>query len=121
MKIQFAATIKDRNGEALKEVDEAKSTVGKPPVMKVVTLGALVCAVLDTVFQDEANEGLKPKLRRAELVDKISEAEASVTPFELLDADREMIKERIGKRNYPPTLTAQAVRLLETPVSKKAA
>lgn len=112
MKIQFAVVLKDRHGVDFTEPDPIKSTIGQPPVMKAISLGDICCAVLDVAFQDENTEGLKPKLRRAELLEKISAADKSLTPLELLDADIEMLKERIGKRNFPPSMTLAAVRLL---------
>jgi hypothetical protein len=77
MKIQFAANLKDRHGPELTEPDVAKSVVGQPMATKTISLGDICCAVLDQVFQDEATEGLKPKLRRAELIDKITATEES--------------------------------------------
>lgn len=121
MKNQFAAPIKDRFGQELKDVDLERSVPGQPPIMKPLTLGDICCNVLDMTFQDEANEGLKPKLRRGELMEKITQAERTLTPLELLDADRELLKERIGKRGFSTTLTVQAVRLLDTPVGAAAA
>ncbi len=119
MKIQFATRVKDRFGNDIQEPDMQKPTeIGQPPSMKSITLGDICCSVLDAVFQDEANEGLKPKLRRAELIAKITASEKSISPMEILDADREMIKERIGKRNYSVTMTASAVRLLDEAVEE---
>jgi hypothetical protein len=116
MKIQFAAVIKDRHGREVSEPDQTKLEIGKAPVMKPITLADIACAALDAVFQDEAQEGIKPKLRRAELIDKITEAENSLLPLELLDADRDMIKERIAKRGYSVMLTVAALRLLDVDV-----
>lgn len=114
MKIQFTSGLKDRLGQELKEVDPVKSTPGNT-VLKPVTLGELAVGVLDSVFQDEATEGLKPKLRRAELIDKITEAERTRIPLELLDADRDLIKDRLARRNYPTHMTVAAVKLMDTP------
>lgn len=114
MRLQFATVLKDRHGEDFTETDPKDKTKERP-----VTLGEVCVSVLDMVFQDESSEGLKPKLRRAELVDKITAAEKSATPLELLEADVDMIKERIGKRNFPPSLTAAAARLLDAPKSEQ--
>ena len=104
MKIQFAAVLKDRRGNDILDEDKTGLTL------------ATVCAVvLDTIYQDEANEGYKPKLRRSELIERITQAEKTLMPLDLLDSDIEMLKERIGKRNLSPQVTAQAIRLLDTP------
>lgn len=110
MKLQFAVTLKDRHGEDFTETDPKDKTKDR-----AITLGEVCCSVLDFAFQDEAQEGLKPKLRRAEIIDKITVAEKAATPLELLDADVDMLKDRIGKRNFPASLTAAAARLLDAP------
>jgi hypothetical protein len=117
MQIQFAAVPKDRLGEDFTEPDIARKVPGQTPAMKKITLGALCCAVLDMAFPDEQHEGLKPKLRRAELMDKITAAENAAAPLDLLDADVDMLKERLAKRNFPTGLTVAAVRLLESPAA----
>lgn len=112
MRIQFAAVIKDRNGE-----DVMDSVLKKP-----ITLAAICCGVLDITFQDEANEGLKAKLRRAELMEKISEAEKTLQPLDLLDADREMLKERVAKRpDLSVSIVANVAKLLDAEVAKEVA
>lgn len=116
MKIQFAAVLKDRHGKEITEPNIAAVEIGKPPQQKPITLGDLCCAALDAVYQDEMQEGLKPKLRRMEIIDRITEAEKTMAPLELLDADRDMIKERIAKRGYSVQWTISAVRLLDMDV-----
>jgi exoribonuclease II len=113
MKVSFDVILKDRRGTDFFEVDPVKSAPGQPPVTKPVTLGDVVVAVLDQVFQDEATEGVKPKLRRGELIDRVTAAEDKGEPLELLDADRDMLKERIAKRGMPVMLTVAALRALD--------
>jgi hypothetical protein len=108
MKIQFGAILKDRHGKDMAELD----TTTQPPKVTFVTLGAVCCTVLDSAFQDEANEGTSPKMRRFEIMKRITEAEASLEPLELLDADVEMIKQRIGKRNFTVWMTGAAIAAL---------
>jgi hypothetical protein len=116
MKIQFAATLKDRHGKEITEPNIAAVEIGKPPQQKPITLADICCASLDAVYQDEMQEGLKPKIRRMELIEKITEAEKTLLPLELLDVDRDMIKERIAKRGYSVTWTVAAARLLDADV-----
>jgi hypothetical protein len=111
MKIQFNQTFTTRAGVEYKDQGATKG----------MTLGELSVAVLDLTFEDETKEGFKPKLRRAELGDKIAEAEKANQPLELLNADRDMLKERIGKRNFPSHLTAQLVKALDAGVEEQKA
>lgn len=110
--IQFAAPIKDRYGKTFQVQDHEMSEPGKPPAMRPITLGAACCSVLDVVFEGEANEGLRPKMRRVELIERIIEAENSSKPLDLLEADRDMLKERLAK-HYSPFFTVYAARLLD--------
>jgi len=113
MKIQFGAILKDRRGKDMAELDATQ----QPPAVTKITLAAISFAALDLA---DPNEGLGPKLRRAEIMSKIAAAESSLEPLELLDADVALIKDRIGKCNFTTSLTAAAIDAL-VPVPEKAA
>lgn len=110
MKLQFAAALKDRHGEDITEPDP------KNKGLKAITLGQVACAVLDAPFESDKNEGIKEKMRKWDLMRKITEAEADVSPLDLPQEDIVFLKERICKAPYPTTLAGAAMVALETAV-----
>jgi hypothetical protein len=98
VKIQFAVVLKNRLGE---EIIEPAPGGGQ----KTVSLGDICSHVLDMSLQDDIPT-LTDKMRRWELIRKITEADKSLKPLELLDADIEMIKTRLGKH---PTLSVSVM------------
>jgi len=107
MRIQFGATIKNRLGEDLLEFDQRN-----PEKPRKVTLGDVCCMVLDQQMQEDKNP--KDKMRRGDLIEQISEADESLVPLNLLESDREMIKDRILRSNLSASVSRYAVRLLDT-------
>lgn len=91
MRVKFSAVLKDRHG---KEITE-----GSPAAPVKVTLGDMACATLDA---PQAGDTPADKARNWELMCKITAAQKSTAPIELLDADVKMIEERLGKMQALP-------------------
>jgi hypothetical protein len=109
MKIQFAATLKDRHGEDITEPDRKDKSKER-----AITLSDVCCAVLDAVFEDEARgQDPKEKARKWKLMLAITEAEKSLSPLDLPSEDIALLKARLGKSAYPATVSGGAMEMLE--------
>lgn len=111
MKLQFAVNLTDRHGHDITETDPKEKGREKP-----VSLGQLCCAVLDAPFESDRNEGIKEKMRKWDLMKKITDAEKELSPLDLPIEDITFLKERICKAPYPTTLAGAAMVALETAV-----
>jgi len=86
MSIQFAQILTDpKTGENVKDEGGAWVSLGKACV-----------DALDAPLKTDADEGLKPKLRRGRLIDEIEAADKDVAPLALDTGDIELLKTRIG-------------------------
>ena len=108
MEIQFAEIITDpKTGEFVKdEVDNP------------VSLGAACVNALDAPLKTDADEGLKPKLKRGRLIEEIEKAAKDIAPLALDTGDIELIKGRLGAY-YMRASFVRKVCLMLDPASKE--
>jgi hypothetical protein len=108
MEIQFAEIITDpKTGEDVK--DEA----GNP-----VSLCKACTDALDAPLKTDADEGLKPKLKRGRLIEEIEKAAKDVALLALDTGDIELIKSRLGGYYMRASFVRKVCRMLD-PASKE--
>lgn len=95
----------------------------KRPVLQdnaELTLGDLALVALDTAVNGADKEGLKPKLQRARLMDKIMDGLQNIQPIELTAEEIALIKDRIGQMVSSAYLARQVCLLIDPASDKEA-
>lgn len=138
--IQFAASLKDLNGDDATEIDPkglpeevhrnlldvlravgaaAQFTSALEPLVKPrrkISLGDLACRALGAPPAPGQVLDVKAQVTRYKLIERIMVAERGCEPLEISPEEQTMLRDAVAKAGFAVFMAGQAIMLLDPPV-----